>query len=235
MPGDSALLYLSQKAGKATVHQHPAMRNGPPNVVAQVIVRQSPILQDSAFTKKTDGNIAMARATKGAVKGLENTRQPRGPRFSRVKLFTERSMLRKIGEAPKHQCPLPGQRGRRYRRCKNAHASVWPGKHLQLQLAALMRKNDVMDFSILDDPHPAGQAIHIKRRAQRYQRGFATDDGKNFITYRLGPGRRRLMSIQRRIFEVAPWASPIARREKCLAGLQKPRDNMDCAVKIPRR
>lgn len=114
------------------------MRNGPPNMVAQVIVRQAPILQDSAFAKKTDGNIAMARARKGAVKGLKNTRQPWCPRFRRIKLFTERSMLCKIGEAPKHQCSLRGQSGRRYRRCENAHASVWPGNHLQLQLAALM-------------------------------------------------------------------------------------------------
>jgi hypothetical protein len=57
----SALDFLSQKAGKAPGHQHAAMCNCPPNMVAQVIVRQAPILQDSAFAKKADGNIAMAR------------------------------------------------------------------------------------------------------------------------------------------------------------------------------
>jgi hypothetical protein len=106
------------------------MRNGPPNMVAQVIVRQAPILQDSAFAKKTDGNIAVTRASKGAVKGLENTRQPRSPRFWRIKLFTERSVFGKIGEASKDQSSLASQSGRRYRRCENAHAGVRPGKHL---------------------------------------------------------------------------------------------------------
>ncbi len=75
------------------------MSNSSSHMIAQMIVRQSPILRHTPFPEDADSNVSMPGARHSAVQSLKNTRQPGTPAFCRIKMLSQFSMLRQISKA----------------------------------------------------------------------------------------------------------------------------------------
>jgi hypothetical protein len=65
-------------------------------MVAQVIVRGSPILHDAPFAEQADGYVAMPGTGKRAIKRLQDTGESRGAGLGRIKMLPQLAMLGQV-------------------------------------------------------------------------------------------------------------------------------------------